>query len=51
MLYFRFNTDNFVAPKEECTVTRYKDGKPISPPHKETITIDLGDVEDFFSKN
>lgn len=48
MLYFRFNTDNFVAPQKECTVTKYKDGKPISSPQKEICTVDLGQIQSFF---
>lgn len=50
MLYFRFNTDNFVAPKQECTVTEYKDEKSISSPKKEIHTVDLGEIQTYFFK-
>lgn len=48
MLYFRFNDNNFVAPQQECTVTKYEGGKPILPPQKEIHTVTLGDIEGFF---
>ena len=48
MLYFKFNTDNFVAPKTECLVTECKNGKPISSPEKEIYTVDLSQIQDFF---
>lgn len=47
MLYFRFNEDNFIAPQQECTIIRYKDGI-ISAPKKEIQSVDLGKVEGFF---
>jgi hypothetical protein len=50
MLYFRFNTDNFVTPKQECTVTEYKDGKPTSFPQRKVCEIDFGQVQSFFFK-
>jgi hypothetical protein len=51
MLYFHFNTDNFVAPQQECTVTKYRGGEPIYPSLKEICTISLGDVQSYFLKN
>lgn len=48
MLYFRFNDNNFVAPQQECTVTKYKDGKQILPPQKEIHTVTLGEIEEYF---
>lgn len=48
MLYFRFNDNNFVAPQQECIVTKYEGGKPILPPQKEIRTVTLGDIEGYF---
>lgn len=48
MLYFRFNDDNFVAPQQEVTVTKYEGGKPIFPSQKEIHTVTLGDIEGYF---
>lgn len=48
MLYFRFNADNFVAPQQEVTVTRYEGGKPIFPAQKEIHPVTLGEIEEFF---
>uniref|UniRef100_UPI003AB6FA09 hypothetical protein n=1 Tax=Enterocloster clostridioformis TaxID=1531 RepID=UPI003AB6FA09 len=50
MLYFRFNTDNFIEPKQMFSVTHYKDGKPISKPIDEICTLKLGEIIDFFFK-
>lgn len=50
MLYFRFDTDKFVAPQCECMVTPFEDGKPVSPPHKEIHTFSLGEIQSFFFK-
>lgn len=50
MLYFRFNTDKFVAPQCECTVTPFENGKPISLSHKEIHTFSLGEIQSFFFK-
>lgn len=51
MLYFRFNTDNFISPQITYSVTPYKDGKPASESHLETKSLCLGDIERcFFSK-
>lgn len=50
MLYFRFNIDKFVAPRCECTVTPYENGKPISHPRKEIHTFTLGEIQSFFFK-
>lgn len=50
MLYFRFNTDNFIAPQQTYSVTSYKDGKPVSEKYNETSLISLGDVESYFFK-
>jgi len=48
MLYFRFNVDNFVAPQQEVTVTRYEGGKPILPAQKEIHLVTLGEIEGYF---
>lgn len=48
MLYFKFNTDNFVAPQKEYAVTKYEDGKPIFPPQKEICAVDLHQIQNFF---
>lgn len=48
MLYFRFNVDNFVAPQQEVTVTRYEGGKPIFPAQKEIHPVTLGEIEGYF---
>ena len=48
MLYFRFNTDNFIAPQQECTVTKFERGKPVGPSRKEIKTVTLGDIESWF---
>ena len=48
MLYFRFNDDNFVAPQQEVTVTKFEGGKPILPSQKEIRTVTLGDIEGYF---
>ena len=50
MLYFRFNTDNFVAPQQECTITEYKNGKPTSLSQSKVCEIDFGQVQNFFFK-
>lgn len=50
MLYFRFNADNFIAPQQECIVTKYENGKPIYPSQKEIHTVALGEIENFFFK-
>lgn len=48
MLYFRFNTDNFVAPQQKCTATEFINGKPSSLPPIELCDIDFGQIQDFF---
>ena len=48
MLYFRFNVDDFVAPQQEVTVTRYEGGKPIFPAQKEIHPVTLGEIEGYF---
>ena len=50
MLYFRFNTDKFIAPQQECIITEYKDGETISSSYKQLRTVDLGTIEEFFFK-
>ena len=50
MLYFRFNTDNFIAPQQECTVTKFAKGKPVGSSRKEIETVTLGDIENWFFK-
>lgn len=49
MLYFTFNTEGFVAPKQLVTVTPYKNGKP-SAPYDEIQEVMLGDIESYFFK-
>ncbi len=44
MLYFRFNTNDFVVPQQEYTVTKYKDGKTVLPVQKEIHTLTLGEI-------
>lgn len=45
MLYFRFNTDNFIAPKQEFIATNFYNEKATSLPQ-----IDFGPVQQFFFK-
>ncbi len=48
MLYFRFNTDNFIAPKQIQFITPYKDGQPISETYTEEVSLSLGEIETYF---
>lgn len=50
MLYFRFNTDNFIAPQQTCSVTSYRDGKPVSEPYNTTCMLSLGEIQSLFFK-
>lgn len=48
MLYFRFNTDSFKAPKQTVTVTPYINGIPSNETYTEEVEICLGDIETYF---
>lgn len=48
MLYFRFNTDNFIAPQQTLLVTPYENGKPASEPYETIESIDIGTISQFF---
>lgn len=50
MLYFRFNTDNFIAPQQTWSVTSHRDGKPVSEPYNTTCMQSLEEIQSLFKK-
>lgn len=48
MLYFRFNTDNFLEPKQICAIAPYKDKRTFSGTYTEEATLGLGEIECYF---
>jgi len=48
MLYFRFNTNNFIAPKQVRIITPYKNGQPLAETYTEEYSLSLGEIEAYF---